>query len=108
MLIVINSDHMGSGHEDLGKKLVRSCLRKFLNSHDLEVIVFYNAGAKLATKDSPVADELRTLQQAGVDLLVCGTCVDFYDIADDLLVDRQSNMEEIVKALHAADKVVTL
>jgi len=108
MLIVLNNNRMGSGDEELGTKLICSCLRKLVNSRDLEVIVFYNAGVKLAAKDSPVVDELRVLQEKGVDLLVCKTCIDYYGLAGSLLVDRASNMEEIVSAMHAADKVITL
>lgn len=107
-VVVINSDQMGHGDRKLGRKLLATCLRKLGNSKDVEAIVLYNSGVRLATKDSHVAVELGVLHEHGVDILPCGTCVDYYGINDELLFDRISNMDEILAMMHAARKVITL
>jgi len=105
-VLVLNNDQMGGGDRELGRKLLATCLRKLPNSGDLEAIVLYNTGARLAVKDSYVAVELSLLHDKGVEILACGTCVDHFGIGDRLLVDRASNMDEILKTLQAASKVL--
>lgn len=107
-VIVINTDQMGTGDRELGRKLLGTCLRKLANAQNLDAIVLYNAGARLATKDSFVAVELGLLHEKGVDILPCGTCVDHFGIRDQLMLDRVSNMDEILATLDAASKVITL
>lgn len=107
-VFVINNDQMGIGEHALGHKILGTCLRKLLNFEGLEAIVLYNSGVKLATKDSPVAPELHMLDERGVDLLVCGTCAEYYGITDQLIVDHPSNMDSILATIQAAEKVVTL
>lgn len=107
-VFVISHDQMGHGDIELGSKILGTCLRKLLNFPGLEAVVLYNAGVKLATKDSPVASELHQLHQAGVEILPCGTCVTHYDLNDRMIVDRVSNMDEILNTLRDADKVITL
>ncbi len=107
-VIVINSDRMGSGDRELGRKILATCLRKLSTFKDLEAVVLYNAGVLLATDDSYVAPELRLLDEAGVDIHPCGTCVEHYGIGDRLIVDRPSNMDEILATMQAASRVITL
>ncbi len=107
-VFVLNKAQMGSGDEALGRKILASCLRKLVSFDDLRAVVFYNGGVKLLTADSPVAVEVGLLQEKGIDLLACGTCVEHFGIADRLIVDGVSNMDEILKAIDEADKVVTL
>jgi intracellular sulfur oxidation DsrE/DsrF family protein len=108
-VIVLNKDQMGSGDEELGRKILATCLRKLPASiHDLEAIIMFNGGVLLATKDSFVAQELTVLHDRGVELLVCGTCVESFDIRDRLLFDPPSNMDAILKAMAKADKVITI
>ena len=107
-VFVINNDQMGFGDRALGHKTLGTCLRKLLNFDGLEAIVLYNNGAKLATKGSPVAAELHLLDEKGIDLLVCGTCAEYYGISSQLIVDHPSNMDTILATLQSAEKVVTL
>jgi intracellular sulfur oxidation DsrE/DsrF family protein len=69
-------------------------------------IILYNTGALLADRDAAVIDDLRQLEAAGVELLVCGTCVNFFGIQDRLGVGTISNMYDIAAALAAAGKTV--
>jgi len=67
-----------------------------------------NAGVKLTVEGSEVIDSLIEIEKAGVKLLVCGTCLDFYGIKDRLKVGKVSNMFEIVNLLFNSDKVITI
>jgi intracellular sulfur oxidation DsrE/DsrF family protein len=110
-VFVLNNAQMGHGDRELGEKILGACLRKLLNFPDLEALVLYNSGVRLATKDSPLAPDLHQLNELneeGVDVFVCGTCVEHFGLGDRLIVDRVSNMDEILATLARADKVVTL
>lgn len=107
-VIVLNQSQMGHGDSDLGRKILATCLRKLRIFPDLEAVVLYNSGVHLARQDSFVAGELSMLQEHGVDVLVCGTCVEHFDLTGQLLVERPSNMDDILAAMRSADKVITL
>ena len=106
--VILNTNQMGHGDQELGLKILATCLRKLVSIPDLRSIVLYNSGVHLATTDSPVAVELRQLRENGVDILPCGTCADYYDVTDKLITRRPSNMDEILAVLRDADKVITL
>ena len=108
MVLVINNEQMGGGDAELGRKLLGTALRKLARFDELETIILYNAGVRLATRDSFVAVELGLLRENGVSILACGTCVEHYGLHDRLLVDRISNMDEILDTLRRAEKVITL
>lgn len=107
--IIINSEFLGKGDENLGLRLMGAFLRK-LWAHDKkpDAIICYNSGVKLMAKGSPVMDALSGLQEAGVEILACGTCVEHYSLTGDIVAGRISNMEEIVSILLTADSVVTV
>ena len=71
-------------------------------------ILFMNAGVKLPTLDAQVAEHLNALQERGVKVLVCGTCLNFYGLADQLKAGTVSNMYDIVSCMARSAKVVTL
>ena len=107
-VIVINGDTMGAGSEELGKILIGSFLRKLQTSDTKpDKIVFYNAGVKLLAKDSEVLDALQELHKEGIDLVACGTCVNFFELQDTVVVGRVSTMPEIISILMSAE-VVTI
>jgi len=107
-VVVINNDQMGSGDRELGQKTLATCLRKLHTACNPATIILYNAGVKLALKDSYVAVELRLLLDQGVEILPCGTCVEHFGIGDQILTDHLSNMDEILTTLSKAKKVITL
>ena len=107
-VFVVGKDQMGCGDKALGQKILGSCLRKLVNRSNVEAIVFYNTGVQLLLEGSPVAVEVGLLQEHGLELLPCKTCVEHFGIQDRLLVDRLSDMDEILSTIDAADKVVTL
>jgi len=108
-LVVVNSDTLGDGAEDLGAKLMGSFLRKLCTATAKpEALLFYNSGVKLLAEGSHVLDALEALQQAGVDLVACGTCCGFYGITEKLAVGRISDMAEVVGQVLETESVVTV
>ena len=71
-------------------------------------ILFMNDGVKLPVGDSQVVEHLNALQGKGVEVLVCGTCLNFYGLTEQLQTGTVSNMFDIVSAMQAAGKVITL
>jgi selenium metabolism protein YedF len=108
-VVVVNSESMGRGDEELGKLLIP----KFLNTlckceTKPDVILFYNSGVKLLTQAGAIQEALKTLEEAGVELIACGTCVSYFGLQDRILVGRVSSMDEIVATMMKADSVVTI
>lgn len=104
--LFLNHDCMGHGDPALGRKILSVFLRKVPSMQQVESILMVNSGVKLVAPDSPVLAELRALEESGIDLMPCGTCVDAYGI--QVAAGEVSNMDEIVAELGRADKVITL
>lgn len=108
-LYILNQEFFGKGDDVLGQKLMGAFLNKlWARQSKPQYIVFYNSAVKLLAKGSPVLGPLHGLSDAGVDLVACGTCVDFYFLKDTFEVGRISGMEEIVDLMDQCDKVITL
>ena len=105
-VVVLNQDQLGHGDSELGRKILGTFLRKCVALHGLETIVLYNGGVRLVAADSPVLAELSSLENNGVDLLPCGTCIEALGI--EVSVGKVSNMDEIVAELANAEKVITM
>jgi hypothetical protein len=105
-VVVLNQDQMGHGDRALGQRILGTFLRKSIALRDLDAIVMFNSGVRLLAKDSPVLAELSLLQDRGVDLVPCGTCVEHYKV--ELATGRVSDMDTILRELDAAAKVITL
>lgn len=107
--IVINSEFFGKGDDELGKKLLGAFFRKLWGGDQLpDAIICYNSGVKLLAKGSYVLDALDGLSLKGVEIIACGTCIDYYDLGNSILVGRKSNMDEIVSIMMNSDKVITV
>ncbi len=107
--MVINSDKMGQGDEELGVRLIRSFLKTLVTAENKpHVLVLYNSGVKLAAKGSSVLESLQSLENLGVEIICCGTCVNFYGLVELIQAGRVTNMPEIVQVLAQAENVVTL
>jgi selenium metabolism protein YedF len=105
--IAIQRDYLGDGDQVLGKMLIKSFLDKLTDNASLpKTIVFLNSGIFLALKDSPVLDSLKVFEEVGVELLCCGTCIDFFKKREDVSVGKISNMVEIVDRLTSSEKVL--
>ncbi len=108
-VILVTNDGMGKADTELQHKLAATYFR-LLNENDMlpAVICFYTDGVKLVCKGSPVLDVLHDLEEKGVRLVVCGTCVNYFDLADQVAVGIVGGMTDIIDAQWRAEKVVTL
>ncbi|MBN1758079.1 MAG: sulfurtransferase-like selenium metabolism protein YedF [Chitinispirillaceae bacterium] len=105
--IVIKSNRMGIGDDELGEVLLKAFINTISEVEPLPgSVVFYNSGVFMATDESPVAEALLGLEKAGVTLLVCGTCADFFHLKDRISVGTISNMYTILETITAAGKII--
>ena len=106
-VVQISAATMGSGDDELGALLLRSFLK---TQAELErrpdAILFYNDGVKLCCEGSTLLDDLRGLEAAGVEIIACGTCLNFFELADELRVGRVTDMLEIAGRLADAGAIV--
>lgn len=106
-VICVTTDQMGRGDEKLGRILIQGFINTVKDLNPLPTtIIFYNAGVKLTTSDSPVIQSLEQLQKTGTKIIVCGTCVDFYSLKEKIKIGEISNMYSIMEKLNSATKVI--
>ena len=107
-LIIINKDQIGHGPKDLSQKLVEGFFSTIEESGATPYgIVFYNSGVFLAMNDSPVLSNLKQIEKNGTKILVCGTCVDHYELKSNVGIGTISNMYDILGMMQKATKVFT-
>jgi selenium metabolism protein YedF len=108
IVLLIASDAIGRGSEELGRTLMTSFVQILGEiSPRPERIVFMNSGVKLVAEGSAVLEDLRALEQQGIELLACGTCLAYFDLKEKIRVGQVSDMFAIASALHAAGRVVS-
>ncbi len=109
ILVLIATDQMGQGDEQLGRKLLETYITtlKELGS-SLWQLIFVNGGVKLACDSSPVLAAIKEYEAAGVMVLSCGTCMEHFGLTDRKAVGGLTNMLDIVMATQNADKVITI
>ena len=98
---------MGSGDDELGALLMRSFIKTLPELDAVpDAIIFYNSGVKLCCEGSLLLDDIRALEASGIEIIACGTCLNYYEIAARLAVGRVTDMLEIAGRLAAAGRVV--
>ena len=106
-VVVIASDQMGEGAEELGKTLLKAFVFSLTQQDKLpKTILFYNGGAHLTCEGSPMLEDLRALEAEGVEILTCGTCLNFYGLTEKLAVGGVTNMYVIAEKMLGAGNVV--
>jgi selenium metabolism protein YedF len=106
-VIVISSDRMGEGDEDLGHLLMSNFIKALKDLDKLPMkMLFYNKGVTLVTKNSPLIDHITDLEKMGVELLLCATCVNHYGLADIIGAGTLSNMYTIAEVMASAGNIV--
>ncbi|HOM07670.1 MAG TPA: sulfurtransferase-like selenium metabolism protein YedF [Syntrophales bacterium] len=106
-VIVFAHDRMGGGDDTLGDILLRAFVHTLLEVKPRpDVVVCYNGGVRLAVEGAQTAADLRALAEGGTEILVCGTCLNYYGLTEKLAVGRVSNMYEIAETLTAAGRIV--
>lgn len=107
-LIFFTKNRLGEGSEELGKGLVKNFIATLKEMDNLWRIVLVNSGVKLSVKNSPVLEDLKDLEKKGVSILVCGTCLNHYNLLEEKEIGETTNMLDIVTSLELADKVITI
>jgi len=107
-VIVCAEDKMGRGNDELGSVLIRSFMHTIAGqAQKPDVMIFYNTGVRLTVQGSDVLDDLKELSAAGVEILVCGTCLNYFEIKDKLAVGIVSNMYDIAGTMSRAGRLLT-
>jgi selenium metabolism protein YedF len=107
VVVYISSNLMGVGEEALGAILMRSFLKTLLDLKPIpSKLIFVNSGVRLTTEGSEVLESLKAISEKGVEILSCGTCLDFYGLKEKLKLGVISNMYDIAQSLLEADRLI--
>lgn len=107
--VFVGKEIIGSGSEELGKNLMKMFFYTLSESDDIpKYLLFMNDGVKVPTNNEQAIEHLKELENRGVEILVCGACLNFYNLEEKLEVGKISNMYDITNAMKATDKVITL
>lgn len=105
--VVISGNTMGTGEEELGKNLMKAFIFALTNVNPIpNNIIFYNTGAYLTTEGSASLEDLQNLEKAGVNIMTCGTCLNYYKLTEKLKVGSVSNMYDIAQTMADSSKVI--
>lgn len=108
-MLIVSRSGMGDAPPELQQKLISTYFQLLLDGDwQPRVIAFYAEGVRLAVHGSPVLDQLTQLQARGVYLILCSTCLAFYGLRDEVGVGIVGGMTDIMAAMQAAGKVITL
>ncbi len=106
-VVVFAENKMGRGNDELGAVLIKAFLHTVAGqAKKPDVMIFYNTGVKLTVQGSDVLDDLKQLESEGVQILVCGTCLNYFEIKDKLAVGIVSNMYDIVETMSSAGRLL--
>ena len=107
LVVAVGSNEMGNGAEALGKSLMKAFIFALTKQDYLpETMLFFNSGANLTCEDSDSLADLKELEAQGVEILTCGTCLDFYNLKEKLAVGGVTNMYVIVEKMEKAPLIV--
>jgi selenium metabolism protein YedF len=105
----ITSDQLGTGDKSFGENLMTNFINTLGEAASRPAgVIFANSGVRLTTEGSGVLETLRRLEQEGVEITSCGSCLEFYHLADKLRVGTVTNSYEVVETLISAEKVIKL
>ncbi len=107
--VMVTSDVIGHGDDELGSKLMASFIKTLSEmGNDLWRLIFINGGVKLTIDGAGTLEDLKALENEGIHILVCGTCLTHFNLLEKKKVGETTNMLDIVTALQLADKVINL
>ena len=106
-VVAVSADHMGEGQGELGKNLLKAFLYALSQQESLpKAILFYNGGASLTCQGSLSLEDLQSMAERGVEILTCGTCLNYYGLSDKLQVGEVTNMYVIAEKQMQADLIL--
>ncbi len=107
--VLITSDQIGHGSEELGKILIKGFLFSLTElSAPPEAVIFLNSGAYLTAGGANVVEDLKKLEAGGTAIRTCGTCLNYYGLTEKLAVGKITDMMGIVNILAEAEKLITI
>ena len=107
MLVVLSSNTMGVGDSKLGTNLMKAFVFALTKQDHLpETILCYNSGAYLTCEGADTLEDMKLLESEGVQILTCGTCLDFYGLKEKLAVGNVTNMYDIVERMETATQII--
>lgn len=108
--VFFGKDYVGEGDYTLGHNLAKMMLYTLAESDDVPaVVIFMNSGVKMPASDKlDIINSINTLIEKGTEVLVCGTCLNYYGITDELKAGTVSNMYEILEKMKSSAKVITV
>ena len=107
IVVAIAGKTIGHGSDELGTNLMRAFIYALSQQEELpSSIVFYNGGAFYTCEGSPSLEDIKNMEAQGVEILTCGTCLDYYGLKDKLAAGKVTNMYTIVERFMKADKVI--
>jgi len=108
-VLVLNNNGIGNGPQELRLTLIGKYLELLnLQSELPAAICFYTEGVRLVTEGSPVIEKLQSLEEKGVRLIVCSTCLNYLGLAEKVRIGIVGGMGDIITAQWQAGKVITL
>jgi len=108
-MLMVGTDRMGYGDDALGLKLMVNFMSTLKEMREeLWRLVLVNNGVKLTIEGSKVLPALKELEEDGIHIMVCGTCLTHFNLLDKKKVGETTNMLDIVTSMQLADKVVNL
>lgn len=109
LVLFVPGDCFGRGPAELGERLMGALFHTLLEAEPKpKMIIFMNSGVKLVLEGSRALDDIRALAAQGIEILVCGTCLGYFGVTEQLGVGQISNMYDIATALLEAGKIVEL
>jgi selenium metabolism protein YedF len=107
-VFLIQSEGLGKGEEQLGLILMATFLRVLGESKEKpETIIFWNTGVKLVCEGSRVLDHLRKLEEQGVTILACTTCLEYFEVENKIVVGKPTTMVKSIQSMFN-DALITL
>ncbi len=107
--VLVGTDSMGKGDEMLGRKLIINFIATLKEmGPELWRLILLNGGVKLTVEGSECLAALTALEKDGVQVLVCGTCLNYFGLLEKKLAGETTNMLDIVTAMQLADKVISV
>jgi selenium metabolism protein YedF len=105
-VVLIQGETLGRGNDELGMTIMSNFLRLLVESPDKPAtLIFWNTGVKLVCKGSWALAHLKKLEEQGVEILACRTCLDFFELTDKLAVGKPTTMPESIKSILTTDMV---
>jgi selenium metabolism protein YedF len=106
-LVVLSTNKMGHGNDELGKTLMKAFIFALTKQDQFpKTILLYNSGAFLSCEGSDSLEDLKLLEANGVEIMTCGTCLNFYELSEKLAVGSVTNMYDIVEKMQKASKII--